>query len=367
MEHAYTFGMMVCNQTIRYTEQAKHSEKVHRNQLEYLRREVERLGQDLRTSQASLSSMQTDLDATQNELDNLDSTTASQETTDIMDENGNGVVFNSLKKKEVLEAEHEGEGYVVWVGEHETQRSFGHAQMALFEEEYGCLRRPMDISNCLHKDSPYLIHRHDGQQHSKLSRLLLGTWVDAGMKGSINFNMVRSSVSSKAKQHLTQEERTRVASSMCHDVATADRFYCPVPNVTELFQVRGLRMKALLEDADTREEEDSSSVEEGEPSYDDSYDTETPPTPRSPTAQRESTSEEDLNTGTPPTPRSPTAQRESTSEEDLNTGTPPTPRSPTAQRESTSEDDLNTGNPPTPRSPTAQRGSTSEDDLNTQN
>ena len=40
-------------------------------------------------------------------------------------------------------------------------------------------------------------------------------------------------------------------------------------------------MKALLEDADTREEEDSSSVEEGEPSYDDSYDNETPPTPRS--------------------------------------------------------------------------------------
>ncbi|CAL8234109.1 unnamed protein product [Boreogadus saida] len=50
------------------------------------------------------------------------------------------VVFNSLKKKEV--------------GEHKTQRSFGHAQMALFEEEYGWLRRLMDISNCLHKDSP---------------------------------------------------------------------------------------------------------------------------------------------------------------------------------------------------------------------
>ncbi|CAL8403592.1 unnamed protein product [Boreogadus saida] len=50
------------------------------------------------------------------------------------------VVFNSLKKKEV--------------GEHKTQRSFGHAQVALFEEEYGWLRRLMDISNCLHKDSP---------------------------------------------------------------------------------------------------------------------------------------------------------------------------------------------------------------------
>ena len=141
--------------------------------------------------------------------------------------------------------------------------------------------------------------------------------------------------SSKAKKHLTQEERTRVASSMCHDVATADRFYCPVPNVTELFQVRGLRMKALMEDADTREEEDSSSVEEGEPSYDDSYDTETPPTPRSPTAQ-----EEDLNSGTPPTPA---AQRDSPCDEDLNTGTPPTPA---AQQDSPCDEDLNTGTPP---------------------
>ncbi|CAL8311183.1 unnamed protein product [Gadus morhua 'NCC'] len=221
--------------------------------------------------------------------------------------------------------------------------------MALFEEEYGWLRRLMDISNCLHKDSPYLIHRHDGQQHSKLSRLLLGAWVDAGMKGSINFNMVRSSVSSQAKKHLTQEERTRVASLMCHDVATADQFYCPVPNVTELFQVRGLRMKALMEDADTREEEDSSSAEEREPSYDDGYDTETPPTPRSPTAQRESTSEEDLNTGTPPTAA---AQRDPPCDEDHNTGTPPTPA---AQRDPPCDEDLNTGTPPTPMSPASQR------------
>ena len=66
-------------------------------------------------------------------------------------------------------------------------------------------------------------------------------------------------------------------------------------------------MKALMEDADTREEEDSSSVEEREPSYDDdnSYDTETQPTPRSPAAQQESSCDEDLNTGTPPTSTSP--------------------------------------------------------------
>ncbi|CAL8311094.1 unnamed protein product [Gadus morhua 'NCC'] len=116
MDHAYKFGTLVCKQTIRYTER----EKVHQKQVEFLRREVERLGEiilqlglDRATSQASLSAMQTDLNVTQNELDdlhlinasqehdNLNCTTASQDTdsshprlcstmVDDMDENGNG-------------------------------------------------------------------------------------------------------------------------------------------------------------------------------------------------------------------------------------------------------------------------------------
>ncbi|CAL8235663.1 unnamed protein product [Boreogadus saida] len=142
MDHAYRFGTLVCNRTIRYTEREKNfeeREKAHLKQVQFLRREVERLGEvihqlglDLETSHASLSASQTNLDATQNalddinlmngsheledlhctnasqELDNLDSTTASQGITtasqdtdtpqlsstrnddEIMDENGNG-------------------------------------------------------------------------------------------------------------------------------------------------------------------------------------------------------------------------------------------------------------------------------------
>ena len=83
MDHAYKFGMMVCKQTVIYTEQAKYfaaREKVHKQQLQFLRSEVERLSQaaventntinqlglDLGTSQASLTATQTDLDATKN-------------------------------------------------------------------------------------------------------------------------------------------------------------------------------------------------------------------------------------------------------------------------------------------------------------
>ena len=88
MDHAYKFGMMVCKQTVIYTEQAKYfaaREKVHKQQLQFLRSEVERLpssggkhhtinqlGLELGTSQASLTATQTDLDATKNGKKNAD-------------------------------------------------------------------------------------------------------------------------------------------------------------------------------------------------------------------------------------------------------------------------------------------------------
>ncbi|CAL8243183.1 unnamed protein product [Lota lota] len=50
-----------------------------------------------------------------------------------------------------------------------------------------------------------------------------------------------------AKKHPSAEDRTRVATSMCHDVATADKFYCPVPDLEDAFEVRQLRMRALVE------------------------------------------------------------------------------------------------------------------------
>ena len=69
MDHAYWFGMLVCEKTIHYTER----EKAHIKQVEFLRREVERRGKiihqlelDLAASEASLSALQTNLDATQN-------------------------------------------------------------------------------------------------------------------------------------------------------------------------------------------------------------------------------------------------------------------------------------------------------------
>ncbi|CAL8238915.1 unnamed protein product, partial [Lota lota] len=188
------------------------------------------------------------------------------------------VVFTSLRIQEVLGAENQGEKFILWVGEHKTQKSFG--LLALYEEEYGWLKALTRIVNGLHGDSPFLLVRRDGKPITKLNKLLMNAWRDAGMEGMINFNMVRSSVSTQVKKHLSAEEQTRVVTSMCHDVATADRFNCPAPDVTDAFQVRQLRVRALVDGGETREED--TTEEEEEPKYDDSPDTSSPPTPRPP-------------------------------------------------------------------------------------
>ncbi|CAL8324507.1 unnamed protein product [Lota lota] len=187
------------------------------------------------------------------------------------------VVFTSLKIADVREAERKGDRYVLWVGEHKTQRSFGHAQMPLYKEEIQWLKELAVIVSSLVEDAVWLFVRRDGKAVQKLNRHLTSAWADAGLKGEINFNMVRSSVSTQCKKHLSVEDRTLVATSMCHDVATADKFYCPVADLEDAFKSRQLRMKALVEGLDNSAAE--STEEEEVPVYNDTPDSSSPPTP----------------------------------------------------------------------------------------
>ncbi|XP_071377952.1 uncharacterized protein [Centroberyx affinis] len=195
------------------------------------------------------------------------------------------VVFACMTKLEVLEADNEGEKYIVWVAEHKTQRSFGHALIPLYKVEHEWLSRLANISDAVCSKTPFLFHRRDGKQLTKPGSLLQMAWNDAGLAGAITFNRIRSSVSSQAKKHLNQDERAKVATAMCHDVGTAEKFYCPVQDLAEAFGVRGLRMKAL---ADSKEDEESSSGEPGQPT------SVTNPDPESPPFLEASSSEEEV-------------------------------------------------------------------------
>ncbi|CAL8238832.1 unnamed protein product [Lota lota] len=123
------------------------------------------------------------------------------------------VVFTSLKIKDINEAERKGDRFVLWVGEHKTQRSFGHARLPLYKEEYKWLTVLTLIVSTLCEDAVWLFVRRDGKAVAKLNQYLTSAWRDAGLEGEINFNMVRSSVSTQAKKHLSVEDRTLVATS----------------------------------------------------------------------------------------------------------------------------------------------------------
>ncbi|KAM3585381.1 uncharacterized protein V6R79_016410 [Siganus canaliculatus] len=54
-----------------------------------------------------------------------------------------------------------------------------------------------------------------------------------------------------AKTHLTEKERKQVAQAMCHDPATAEKFYVALPDKNMGYETRNLRLKALKEAAAT--------------------------------------------------------------------------------------------------------------------
>ncbi|CAL8334440.1 unnamed protein product [Lota lota] len=204
------------------------------------------------------------------------------------------VVFTSMRMLEIIDAEYKDEKYVVWVKDHKTQKSFGHATLPMYAEEYQWLRDVADVVHGLFPESDLVFVRRDGKPVNKLNQLLRNAWKHAGLSGDITFSMVRSSVSTQ--KHLTAEERSRVATSMCHDVATAEKFYCPVPELADAFQVRHLRMKALVEgvdDMEEEEEEEDTAEEEGLVVYDDSPDTSSPPTPSHALVYSESDDDDD--------------------------------------------------------------------------
>ncbi|KAI7795895.1 hypothetical protein IRJ41_009167 [Triplophysa rosa] len=74
-------------------------------------------------------------------------------------------------------------------------------------------------------------------------------WVSMGLEGSPNFTDMRSSIATHAKQTHTPEARHKISQFMCHDTATADRFYAVHLNAQQAAEHRVL-FEAALEGPD---------------------------------------------------------------------------------------------------------------------
>uniref|UniRef100_A0AAV2JRN4 Uncharacterized protein n=1 Tax=Knipowitschia caucasica TaxID=637954 RepID=A0AAV2JRN4_KNICA len=193
------------------------------------------------------------------------------------------VVFHHTTKESVQEADSwkSGTRFQVLVDDHKTTKTFGQASLILERHEYNWLRVLATGEFCTDecREVEHLFHTTSGGPIRQGSGIINRAWAAAGLRGSINFNKIRSSVATQANDHLTEKERRRVARAMCHDPATASRFYVALPNRERQYRDRQLRMKALCLASKTRPDRltrpavSSSSESEGpEPAYQDSPD-----------------------------------------------------------------------------------------------
>ncbi|KAM3584920.1 uncharacterized protein V6R79_002563 [Siganus canaliculatus] len=140
----------------------------------------------------------------------------------------------------------------ILVDDHKTVSSFGHAAVCLNRVEYQWILRLARGKCCPDSlELQHVFHTLLGRQITKPCNFLYSAWANAGMKGSITFGQIRSSVSTQAKTHLTEKERKQVAQAMCHDPATAEKFYVALPDKNMGYETRNLRLKALKEAAAT--------------------------------------------------------------------------------------------------------------------
>ncbi|KAE8288295.1 hypothetical protein D5F01_LYC12160 [Larimichthys crocea] len=159
------------------------------------------------------------------------------------------VVLTSMTKEHVANADqwNDGTRFQILVDEHKSVRTFGQASLVLNCVEFSWLRWFHDGKCCSRgTDSTNIFHTSQGCRLTKPSNFLYLAWTDAGLKGPVSFNLIRSSVATQAERHLSETERRKVARAMCHDPTTAEKFYVALPTRELAYENRRLRMKALM-------------------------------------------------------------------------------------------------------------------------
>ena len=84
------------------------------------------------------------------------------------------------------------------VDDHKTVRLFGQAALNLNEIEFRWLEKLTHCKCCPQgQGSDYVFHTSHGKKIGKAGNFLNLAWADCGMKGTITFTKIRSSVSTQ--------------------------------------------------------------------------------------------------------------------------------------------------------------------------
>ncbi|CAK6978026.1 uncharacterized protein LOC115570283 [Scomber scombrus] len=114
------------------------------------------------------------------------------------------------------------------VANHKTAQSYGPASVTLSEELYQHLLDYMDQSKCLpgrEKGPATAFFNRLGGTYERMGDNFTREWRRFGLPGSPTLSDIRTAISTAVEHNLDQKERMDVHRSMCHDTATATRFY----------------------------------------------------------------------------------------------------------------------------------------------
>ncbi|KAM4537781.1 uncharacterized protein V3H82_023590 [Fundulus diaphanus] len=157
-------------------------------------------------------------------------------------------VFVNMRTDEVEEAGKDltEEGVLVRVEEHKTTTQFGEANLALTPREYSWAKRLIEVKENLRARNRFLLFTPGKLCFKNINPYLKLAWRSMGLKGDINFTLIRTALADSAKTLLPPEERAKVSMAKCHDVKTADRFYSRNPSLQEAMRVRNMMAETLL-------------------------------------------------------------------------------------------------------------------------
>nr|XP_043892046.1 uncharacterized protein LOC122775897 [Solea senegalensis] len=150
-------------------------------------------------------------------------------------------VLTKMKVKEVKDAVgDEKAGYLVNVMEHKTLRKFGVAQIYLTQEEYGWCTEWLRLRQRAVPTNQYFFSTLGRGEAKDLIKYFRKAWSEMGLRGSPTLMDIRSAVATYNFESNDSEVRQHVATFMCHDVRTQERFYSLHNTLSHAKQMREL-------------------------------------------------------------------------------------------------------------------------------
>ncbi|KAG7463411.1 hypothetical protein MATL_G00176270 [Megalops atlanticus] len=146
-------------------------------------------------------------------------------------------------------------GYLVPVASHKTSAKFGRASLPLRKEELSWFlafsAHRSRLPGYAEKPRTFFFNS-SGRPLSHVGEYICRAWKSLHLPGNPTVTLIRSSVATLVSDR-PEPERQRVAQAMCHDLATAERFYMADLNPAKSHESRKIVEQCLTESTPIQE------------------------------------------------------------------------------------------------------------------